>query len=226
MNGTGTSLTNGINDLVFQMEIPSAKLLLTREQMEQAMVRFHFPSENLDEFMQLQEELGKVLQCKGILLSLPDQMRQGGVPYGKFVLHRQDTMLGAITLGKEYDRLQQDYTTRQQIGQAYRLETLGMEYLRQAYQLFNAAVGENGLGFPGEYHYLETQQQLQQACVYLEEKDFTAITCNKYGVLVPSKSVLFRTALKQKAPGECGNTCAGCPALQCSFRQTRQIQNH
>lgn len=220
MKETVISLTDRNPSLDFRWEIPASDLMLTLEQLQRTMEHYHFQKAEQCEFLQLQKQIKEVLQCRGILLTLPDNMRQEAVPYGKMVLHRQDTVLGAMTLGKEYDELQKAYTEKQQLSQSYRMEMLGMEYLRKAYALFNEAVNAEGFGYLGEYHYLEDSRQILQACTYLQSKQFTTIEYNRYGVLVPSKSVLFKAALKQQeARQDCMNTCASCTAFQCSFRR-------
>ena len=219
MKETATSLTDQTRILDFRREIPADELLLTEEELQPIMERFHFPETERGEFLLLQGQIKEVLQCRGILLTLPEEIRQEAVPYGKMVLHRQDTVLGAITLGEGYDRLQKDYTEKQQLSQSYRMEMLGMEYLQKGYVLFNEAVHAEGLGYPGEYHYLEEAQQILQACTYLKSKQFMAIDYNRYGVLTPSKSVIFKASLKQGTGQNCTNTCANCTAIHCSFRR-------
>lgn len=218
MNETAISLTDQHPSLDFRWAISASDLMLSPEQLQRTMEHYHFPKTEECEFLQLQKQIKEVVQCRGILLALPDNMRQEAAPYGKMVLHRQDTVLGAMTLGTEYDELQKAYTEKQQLSQSYRMEMLGMEYLRKAYALFNEAVSAEGLGYLGEYHYLEDSRQILQACNYLQSKQFTTIAYNRYGVLMPSKSVLFKAALKQEAGSGCVNTCASCTAFQCSFR--------
>ena len=219
MKETETSSIDQNRMLDFRREIPVDELLLTEEELQSVMEHFHFPEAERDEIFLLQGQIKGVLQCRGIFLTLPEAIRQEAVPYGKMVLHRQDTVLGAITLGESYDRLQKDYMERQQLSQSYRMEMLGMEYLRKGYALFNKSVYEEGLGYPGEYHYLEDSQQIRQACIYLKNKQFMAIDYNRYGVLTPSKSVIFKASLKQGAGSNCTNICASCTAIHCSFRR-------
>ena len=219
MKETATSLTDQNRILDFRREIPAAELLLTDEELQPIMEHFHFPETERSEFLLLQKRIEEVLQCRGILLTLPKEIKQEAVPYGKMVLHRQDSVLGAITMGEGYDRLQKDYTEKQQLSQSYRMEMLGMEYLRKGYTLFNEAVHAEGLGYPGEYHYLEDSQQILQACDYLKSKQFMAVDYNRYGVLIPSKSVIFKASLKQGTGPDCTNTCAVCTAIHCSFRR-------
>ena len=200
MNETAISLTDQHPSLDFRWAISASDLMLSPEQLQRTMEHYHFPKTEECEFLQLQKQIKEVVQWK-------------------MVLHRQDTVLGAMTLGTEYDELQKAYTEKQQLSQSYRMEMLGMEYLRKAYALFNEAASAGGLGYLGEYHYLEDSRQILQACNYLQSKQFTTIAYNRYGVLMPSKSVLFKAALKQEAGSGCVNTCASCTAFQCSFRR-------
>ena len=219
MSATEISLTD---TLEFQKEIPTESLLLTGEEMEQALKRYHFPTEEREEFLDLQDKIREVLQAQGILLTLPVKLRQSPVTYGRQMLQNRDTMLGAITLGEGYDELQQAYTKERQVGQAYRMETLGMEYLRRCYEWFNQAVGLDGKGYPGAYHYLESAQEICRACDYLAEKQFTVLHCNAQGVLIPAKSVIFKTELHREKRESCAHSCEICRAVHCSFRQSRQ----
>ena len=76
MNETAISLTDQHPSLDFRWAIPASDLMLSPEQLQRTMEHYHFPKTEECEFLQLQKQIKEVVQCRGILLALPDNMRQ------------------------------------------------------------------------------------------------------------------------------------------------------
>ena len=154
-----------------------------------------------------------------------------GVP----LLDTEQSALVAMTLGEGVDRLQEYYEREHALSESYMVECVANELLLQMYADFNESYPKfhrryvKRYVFVGEEIPLDGMQKLlaevygRQPAEIGQENDITA---NEYGVLQPSKSVVFFALLSDNPGQQCQGICMNCGNLECENRmqEARQIQ--
>lgn len=133
------------------------------------------------------------------------------------VSYRQENLVCAVTLGKQYDELEALVEESGNLLLAYCMECMGLELLSKAYAKVNEAVFQETGKWMGAYHFedsdrLKVENELAKA---LGEKGIYW----KNGMLHPLKSVLFTAEYKENRTESGCHNCEQCDNLTCSFRE-------
>lgn len=177
---------------------------LTPEEQKRMAARYHFRQTDLSEIEALYGEVLPLIQVQ--------------VCY----LFQDQTMLCAVTLGEGFDRLQEAYSQRQAVWEAYLLECIGSMLLEKAYeQITDVVLRETGqflyrLDFPGSDLPFSKMQEILQNLA--KEEENIPVSCNEYCILLPKKSVVFSGRLGKERVDGC--ICTNCPRKSCEGRQT------
>ena len=171
---------------------------------EQVMRKYHFSTEEKEALQQVYEKV-RTYMAPYAIYRINTRMR--GVP----LLDAEQSALVAMTLGEGVDRLQEYYEREHALSESYMVECVANELLLQMYADFNQS-------YP-KFH----RRYVKRYVFVGEENDITA---NEYGVLQPSKSVVFFALLSDNPEQHCQGICMNCGNLECENRmqEARQIQ--
>lgn len=137
--------------------------------------------------------------------------------------------LVAMTLGADIDKLQEKYEKEGELERAYMLDCLSNELLLNMYSEFNNAYARFHRRYVSKYHFIGTDIKLDKVSELLgdlyrktinddTEGGENMIGSNEYGVLTPSKSVIFYALLSDNPTTICEGVCVGCSNLECENR--------
>ncbi|MBE5944675.1 MAG: hypothetical protein E7258_07120 [Lachnospiraceae bacterium] len=132
----------------------------------------------------------------------------------------EQAALVVMTLGKGPDILQDTYTSEGKLQEAYMVDCISNEILLNMYREFNQLYARFHRRYVTRYVFIGEDISLTCAGDLLdklyeqdvEEKDVTA---NEYGVLIPSKSVIFYALLSENPTTLCQGICMGCSNKGC-----------
>ena len=136
-------------------------------------------------------------------------------------IDENDTALVAITLGEGPDMLMERYTKEGCVKEAYITECISNEILMNLYQEFSASYGRiyRRYVFVGEEIPLTKMQELLLSIQEMDENSGDAeIFANEYGVMKPSKSVLFYAILTENPKFACAFICNNCGNKECEYK--------
>lgn len=134
------------------------------------------------------------------------------------------TALVAITLDKAPDILYDRYTSDDNIQEAYMCECISNELLMGLYDEFSRNYGRlhrryvSGYIFPEEENSLTGIRELLKRLQENEEENI-GIKANEYGVMTPSKTVIFYAVLSENPVHACAGICDSCTNAECNYRK-------
>lgn len=143
--------------------------------------------------------------------------RTTGVRY----IDESQTAVCAITLGRAMDDILEAYKEEKLLSEAYMAECLAGELLLRMYDIFNQEYSKfhrryvNRYVFPGDVIPLTSIQTVLEDIYDNHPLEDREIVANEYGVLLPSKSVVFYALLTDNPKQICAGICASCGRTDC-----------
>lgn len=143
--------------------------------------------------------------------------RTTGVKY----IDESQTAVCAITLGEAMDEILEGYKEDSLLEEAYMADCLAGELLLRMYDIFNQEYSKFHRRYVNRYVFVGDtipmdRMQLILDDIYdncpMEDRDIMA---NDYGVLIPSKSVVFYALLTDNPKQICAGICASCGRSDC-----------
>ncbi len=132
--------------------------------------------------------------------------------------YREDGIVCAITLGKQYDQLSDVVTEHLLL--SYCMECVGMEMLSKAYERVNQHVYERKGCWIGDYQFPEGGKAQKQ----LEKLQEVSVEW-KNGMMHPAKSVvLVAEYVEEQSRSGCEH-CMHCGNVDCVFRKKQEKEN-
>lgn len=182
---------------------------------------------------------------KGDLIDVYHQIKQVISPSAEYRINQLTTGVDIIdkgtsaavsmTLGYEIDDLQEQYEDENKLQEAYMIECIASELLLLMYGEFNKCYARFHRRYVSRYvfvgdaipvdsmdkilKYIEGNRK-EESRLY-EGKD--RICANEYGVLTPSKSVVFYALLSENPATKCRGICEGCNKADC---ENSHINDH
>lgn len=171
--------------------------------------------------------------------------RMTGLP----VIDDAQVAIVAMTLGSGIDSLKERYIKKEQLTEAYMLDCIANELLLDLYREFNNSYAKFHRRYIKRYVFIgneisptaipsilqdikgikpvtevecATELTSEQSADALRERE--EIVSNEYGVLTPSKSVVFYALLTDNANQACEGICMGCSNVNCENRADKYIQ--
>lgn len=156
---------------------------------------------------------------------------------GNALIDEEQSAIVAMTLGEGVDRLQEYYEREHALAESYMTECIANEILLAMYADFNRNYPRFHRRYVKRYVFIGDEIPLPAMKGLLDEVYHRTeeqpaqegeITANEYGVLFPSKSVVFFALLSDNPNQICGGICMHCPNIACENRmqEDRQIRRH
>ncbi len=143
--------------------------------------------------------------------------RTTGIRY----IDESQTAVCAITMGQKLDTLLDTYKEEKKLDEAYMADCLAGEMLLRMYDVFNQEYSKfhrryvNRYVFIGDTIPLTNMQTILDDIYDNEPMEDREIIANEFGVLIPSKSVVFYALLTDNPKQICAGICASCGREDC-----------
>lgn len=192
---------------------------------ERIIRRYHFSAEEKDTLLEVYEKLRRYMSPYA-LYRINNRMR--GVP----LIDDGQAALVAMTLGEGVDRLQDYYDKAHALTESYMVECMASELLLQMYAEFNRCYPRFHRRYIKRYVFVGNELPLDTMQALLAELNGTKreagaeneITANEYGVLLPSKSVVFFALLSENPGEQCEGICMNCENTECEYHRKPEGQ--
>ncbi len=185
--------------------------------------KYHFNEEQRKELMQVYDDMMQVVSPYAVY-------RINQWITGVKQIDDNQAALVVITLGKGVDMLQDSYSQEGKLDNSYMVECMANEILLDMYDEFNSNYTKihrryvTGYTFVGEEIPLTKMRELI-AKVQEKEGDNLQLKANEYGVITPSKSVLFYAMLSDNPMHACKGVCQCCGNKACDYRSKSREKN-
>ncbi len=181
--------------------------------------KYHFDEKDREELKNVYEELVAYMTPYAIY-------RINQWVTGVRKIDENQVALVAITLGKGPDELLDKYVNEGAVNREYMVECMSNDILLNLYQEFNQNYGKIHRRYVSGYVFVGDEVPLtsiRDILLLLQENeaDGMVIRANEYGVITPSKSVLFYALLSDNPKNACGGICEGCSNINCNQREKK-----
>lgn len=149
--------------------------------------------------------------------------RTTGIRY----IDESQTAVCAITMGQAMDDILETMKEERKLDEAYMADCLAGEMLLHMYDIFNQEYSKyhrryvNRYVFIGDTIPLTNMQSILDDIYDNEDVEKRNIFANEYGVLLPSKSVVFYALLTDNPKQICAGICASCGREDCSQNELK-----
>ncbi len=177
--------------------------------------KYHFNETDESTMVELYDEI--VRNCEPYAIYRINH-RTTGIRY----IDESQTAVCAITLGQAMDELLDSMKEGKKLDEAYMADCLAGEMLLHMYDIFNQEYSKfhrryvNRYVFVGDTIPLTSMQTILDDIYDNEEEANREIVANEYGVLLPSKSVVFYALLTDNPKQICAGICASCGREDCN----------
>ncbi len=178
------------------------------------MKKYHFNDTDEKLMSEIYDEIGEVCQPYAIYRI---NHRTTGIRY----IDESQTAVCAITMGQMMDEILDGYKEEKKLDEAYMADCLAGELLLHMYDVFNQEYSKfhrryvNRYVFIGDTIPLTNMQTILDDIYDNEDVENREIVANEYGVLMPSKSVVFYALLTDNPKQICAGICASCGREDC-----------
>lgn len=133
---------------------------------------------------------------------------------------QEETRLAVlVTLGAGVDNLQEEYTTDGHLLEAYMIECIAMEFLKNAYEQAAEIIYDHYGMWMGGFDFLGDRiplEEMEEMFAILEPEE---ISYNQAYMLTPKKTAAFYTTLTDSRTAAYCNLCSTCSHLRCIHRK-------
>lgn len=190
----------------------------TEEFIDRVISRYHFQEKDRQGLKLVRKELLKSISPYAVY-KIPQWIT------GVKKIDENQAALVAITLGEAPDSLQEHFTEEGELQEAYMVECISNEMLLDLYGEFNKSYADihrryvSGYYFIGDDVELDNMGQLLEKLKENQSEEFD-INVNEFGVLIPSKSVMFYVTLSDNPKQACEGICYNCKNSHCENRMS------
>lgn len=128
-----------------------------------------------------------------------------------------------LTLGSLLDSYQDLYAEKTGVTEAYMIDCLAAELLREAYEKVVNQIEKQSGKWLGKMIFLGEKYPMELLPILESKLGKTGITYNDCFVLSPRKSVVFLLPVCEKKQENSCHICAECENATCSFRKTEVL---
>ncbi|MDD6327014.1 MAG: hypothetical protein Q4D54_07975 [Eubacteriales bacterium] len=163
--------------------------------------------------------LGKIYEQVQAVLEPSATYRLNHRMTGLAMIDNAQVAIVAMTLGSGIDGLKERYLSKEQLTEAYMVDCLANEILLDLYQEFNQSYAKFHRRYVKRYVFVGDEISPTEIPIILNDirgnKDTEEICSNEYGVLTPSKSVVFYAILTENPNQVCEGICVNCSNTSC-----------
>lgn len=176
--------------------------------------KYHFNDADEEKLTNIYEEI--VDKCEPYAIYRINH-RTTGIRY----IDESQTAVCAISMGQAMDDILDSYKEDRKLDEAYMADCLAGEMLLYMYDVFNQEYSKfhrryvNRYVFIGDTIPLTNMQTILNDIYDTESVENREIVANEYGVLIPSKSVVFYALLTDNPKQICAGVCASCGREDC-----------
>lgn len=176
--------------------------------------KYHFNETDEKDLIEIYDEI--VGKCNPYAIYRINH-RTTGVRY----IDESQTAVCAITMGRAMDDILEGFKVEKMLDKAYMADCLAGEMLLSMYDIFNQEYSKfhrryvNRYVFIGDTIPLTDMQNILDDIYDNEDMENREITANEYGVIMPSKSVVFYALLTDNPKQICAGICARCGRIDC-----------
>ena len=178
--------------------------------------KYHFESSHMDMLTQIYYS---ILEC-----ATPHAIyRINQWVTGDMLIDSNQAAVAAITLGEEVDELQEAYTASGKLLEAYMVDCIADEMLLYLYGEFNKIYERFHRRYVYRYVFVGDSiplSDMRDILIKIGGKDLDTmdINANEFGVLTPSKSVVFYALISDNPSNRCGGICESCNNPECDYK--------
>lgn len=201
---------------------------------ETVMSRYHFREEDRD-------ELTEVLRRLRLVIAPYAEYKINQHTTGVDIIDKGTSAVVAMSLGAGVDELMSSLLKDERLQEAYMLDCLSSELLLEMYREFNTSYARFHRRYVERYVFVGGSVPLIEMAGILEylhdgalakedvrgdlgdSNNQDVITANEYGVLTPSKSVVFYAILSENPSTVCGGICYSCDRAECENRLDERL---
>lgn len=177
--------------------------------------KFHYGDTQKDEFYAVAKEMLPLMRKEAFWASKEFLLKDSYQPEISDAAYEQVVM----SLGKEIDCLQEQYSEKGMLSQSYMIEVLAGELLMQGYDAYNRYVKEMTDRHVAKYHFLGSEEAFPfEMLPQLLEELTGQVTCTSAFCMSPKKSVAFIAELTRDESVQCKGICVGCNNVRCPNR--------
>lgn len=202
---------------------------------ETVMSRYHFREEDRD-------ELTEVLRRLRLVIAPYAEYKINQHTTGVDIIDKGTSAVVAMSLGAGVDELMSSLLKDERLQEAYMLDCLSSELLLEMYREFNTSYARFHRRYVERYVFVGGSVPLTEMAGILEylhdgalakedvrgdlgdSNNQDVITANEYGVLTPSKSVVFYAILSENPSTVCGGICYSCDRAECENRLDERLR--
>ncbi|MGN0368047.1 MAG: hypothetical protein ACI4EK_04630 [Wujia sp.] len=195
------------------LEQPDMELFL-----DKVIHKYHFQSEDKEQMRTLYAQMREVMSPCAIY-RINNRMRH--IP----LIDNSPTAVTALTLGDGVDELQEILMRKSALSECYMIDCMANELLLQLYTEFNKLYPKFHRRYVQRYLFVGDDipmTKMQELLLDIDAKE--EITANEYGVLQPTKSVVFFAILSDNPSTRCEGICMNCHNEQCENRMQEEKQ--
>ena len=204
-------------DFIFILKEIVLKIQFTKEEQERIREQYHFEERDKKQFFQMVELFESLVRAKAwYRVGRAGEIES--ISYSNYVLV-------LVTLSEYVDRLIALESEAGNLSDAYMLDCIGLEFLNAAYQQVADSIYRETGFWQGSYQFLGDQLPLDWLPFLLDQFSGVPVQLNSYGIMVPSKSVLYLAELvKQREKSNCC-ICLECQNQICVYRKENKIEH-
>lgn len=185
---------------------------MTADFLRNVLLRHHYTERDMKTAIQVTKKMWQSLEHQeGFFCLLPKEPER-----------KEGSATGILTLGTKLDCLEEHYVETEKLEEAYLLEVLSWELLREGYVVFRDWVAANTDWNVVSFAFYGSDENLPLAALpaLLEQTKTTEITCNEAYCLQPKKSVVFLAKLSKDLQKDCDfHICGICNRTDCPSRR-------
>lgn len=178
----------------------SLKTALTKQELNGMLEKYHFPP----------EELLTLCSIYDFLIPLVQAQLWYEVTEEKACI--------IVTLGKQVDELQDKFSGRERLSEAYMIEILAMELLQKACAMAEECIHEATGRWVDRPEYIGENRPIEEIREVLEKMRPETMSCTSMCMLNPRKSVVYYAGLTKERQERHGNACSSCTNRNCTYR--------
>jgi len=130
-----------------------------------------------------------------------------------------NSIITIMSLGDFFDQWVYTYEEKSELMMAYIVESLAMHLLRIAYDKYIDVYFEKKKVYPSGILFFD-EKEMEMVPKLLLDMGIRDVKCNEAFVLIPQKTVVFRSNVEKNRASVCQDICSNCKNSTCEHRKS------